>query len=1107
MIRAVGLARRSAVFVIAALVATLAIAPSVDAQISFSKRTLAVTSNLNAPTSLQFGPDGRLYVAQQDGTIRAYNISRNSQGNYSVTATEVINQVKNIQNHDDDGVVNSGINNRLCTGLLVTGTAQTPVLYVTSADPRIGGGADGTDKNLDTNSGIVSRLTKNGSSWTKLDIVRGLPRSEENHTGNGMALDLDGDKLYVAQGGNTNQGAPSINFAQLPEYALSAAILEIDLEVIGDSTYNLPTLNDEDRSGSSDANDPFGGNNGKNQARLVPGGPVQIYAPGFRNPYDVMVTEAGRMYTIDNGPNGGWGDVPVGEGGSNCTNGISEPGVSHWDNLHHIPSRGYYAGHPNPTRARTANTFNSSNPQSPVSSNNTVECDYRAPGAGDGALFTFKRSTNGLVEYTASNFGDAMEGDLLATSFDNQIWRIQLNGAGTAVASATPLFASVGSEPLDVTTQGDNAVFPGTVWVAEHALDSIIVYEPADLDTCTGADNASLDEDDDGFDNADEIDNGTNPCSAGDTPPDIDGDFWSDLNDIDDDNDGTPDTDDPFAIDADDGTETEIPLLYGWENDDPFIGGLLGLGFTGLITNGDDDYVDLFDADEMTAGGAAGVVTVERASEGDARGNLNTQSNGFQVGFPVPTDSDEVSVHTSVVAPFLGIEPEPEQSLGLFVGNGDQDNYFKIVASAGTGEGAIETLLEVDGEVTVGASDVVFFPGPASVELFIVIDRVEQTVQGGYALANDGVRGPIFPLGEPIDIPGAWLTDSDQGLAAGIISTSRGAAPSFAATWDRLEVSIGRAFCTDPVECDVDGDGLVGDADPCVFEARNLCFGPPALDRTSSKPIRLNANVSSAECSGEKTDCNGDVWQADFGYNQAGNSSICNLGGGGEGCVISGIAEIFGCEDEPTEDIFQCSHTDPAGAPELVYDFNVPDGEYVVNLYFANTFNGTTAPGSRLFDIEVEGAIAYADFDQVAAAGGSGRAVVRTAVADVSDGNGLQIEFVHGLENPTLKAIEVLRDITVTTTTSTTTITSTTSTSTTTTSTTLPASLCGDGNGDGRIAAVDALVVLRTAVGLGQCDECVCDVDESGVVGATDALAVLSASVGSPVALDCIPCP
>ena len=291
-------------------------------------------------------------------------------------------------------------------------------------------------------------------------------------------------------------------------------------------------------------------------------------------------------------------------------------------------------------------------------------------------------------------------------------------------------------------------------------------------------DNANLDEDDDGFDNADEIDNGTDPCSQADYPADVDGDFWSDLNDIDDDNDGILDTDDAFAIDADNGTKTEVPLLYGWENDDPAIGGLLDLGFTGLMTNGIDNYADLFDADEMTAGGAAGVLTVERVSEGDARGNLDSQRNGFQFGVPVPGSLDAISIHATVVAPFLGLEPEPAQSLGLFVGNGDQDNYFKVVASAGDGEGAVETLLEVGGTAMPGTSDVVFLPGPDAVDLYIIVDRVERTVEGGYSLTSSGVRGPITPLGEPVEIPAGWITNSGRGLAAGIISTSRGAAPA-----------------------------------------------------------------------------------------------------------------------------------------------------------------------------------------------------------------------------------------------------------------------------------------------------------------------------------------
>ena len=129
----------------------------------------------------------------------------------------------------------------MVTGILVAGTANNPEIYVASGDPRFGAGPSGNDTNLDTNSVIISRLTKNGDSWSKTDLVRGLPRSEENHQGNGMQLSADGNTLFISMGGHTNMGVPSNNFARLPEYALSSAILEIDLAQIGNSTCLLYT--------------------------------------------------------------------------------------------------------------------------------------------------------------------------------------------------------------------------------------------------------------------------------------------------------------------------------------------------------------------------------------------------------------------------------------------------------------------------------------------------------------------------------------------------------------------------------------------------------------------------------------------------------------------------------------------------------------------------------------------------------------------------------------------------------------------------------------------------------------------------------------------------
>jgi hypothetical protein len=505
---------------------------------NFSVSTLSGVS-LGNSTSLQFGADNRLYVTQQDGTIKALTIQRTAPNIYQVTATEVINLVRDIPNYDDSGTRNFTLTTRQVTGILVAGTAASPILYVSSSDPRIGGGSGGeNDLNTDTNSGIISRLTRSGGTWSKVDLVRGLPRSEENHATNGMQLDPATNTLYVAQGGNTNAGSPSVNFAYMCETALSAAILSVDLNAINAMSvktdgygqkylYDLPTLDDPNpsrahNSNGSNVNDPFGGNDGLNQAKLVVGGPVQIYASGFRNPYDLVITKSpgheGKMYSFDNGANPGWGGYPKNEGTSGTVTNEYVDGeagfVNNKDNLHLITGRGFYGGHPNPIRANPTGAgwfhFDNSQPAGsqavyslaptsdwpsvPPSLANPVEGDFRQPGTEDGALMISSSSTNGLTEYVATNFSGAMQGNLIAACYDGRVLRIALNSSGTAVTNGTEVLASgFGSLPLDVTAPdpGHGAPFLGTIWIVHYQPGKISILEPADFDspgssTCTG---------------------------------------------------------------------------------------------------------------------------------------------------------------------------------------------------------------------------------------------------------------------------------------------------------------------------------------------------------------------------------------------------------------------------------------------------------------------------------------------------------------------------------------------------------------------------------------------------------------------------------------------
>ena len=791
---------------------------SVPATINFDVNTLLGETAAN-PTSLQFGPDGRLYVADLKGAVHAFKIAETAAGGYSVTAAETINLVKSIANHNDDGALNASVAGRQVTGLVVTGTAAQPVIYVSSSDPRWGGGADGGDTGLDTNSGVITRLTKTATGWAKLDIVRGLPRSEENHSTNGLAYDAATNTLLVAQGGHTNAGAPSQKFAYLNEYALSAAILSVDLGKIGNKTYDIPTVDDPTRAQDG----VFGGNDGLNMAQLVAGGPVQVFSPGYRNIYDLTITEAGRIYTVDNGPNPTWGGWPTNEGGGNATNQYnpSEPGstsVNNKDGLH-LVTKGYYGGHPNPLRAnpdgaglytdndaglavwrKQGGTGKNDLPASwmpvPNSLAKPVEGDYQQPGVDDGALYAWGGglSVNGLDEYTGAAFGGQLRGDLLAAALDSDtLFRIELNAAGTAVTKVSTLAANFANQPVDVIAQGDGGPFPGTVWVA--SLDGkISVFRPK-----AGGGTAG-DADGDGYADADELANGTDPNNAASKPPDHDGDFTSDLKDADDDNDSLADVADHFARDAANGTNVLITadrgLLYPMFSTDPGTG-MFGLGFTGLMSNGTTDYLKQYDKDNILAGGATGTLTVIRSTAGDAIKAVNSQDNAFQFGVELDPTLAAATVTARVLNPFKTQAPQDYQSSGLQIGPGHQDSYLKIVLSSIDGLGGIEVLYEEGGvvksAVRYAASGVLTSD---SVDLFLTVEPGSGVVRPSWQYTTSAGQ-TLSGAGDPVVVGGQVLSairgdyankGVASGLAVGVINTHYGTTSPIEASYDSLAV-------------------------------------------------------------------------------------------------------------------------------------------------------------------------------------------------------------------------------------------------------------------------------------------------------------------------------
>ncbi|WP_162558723.1 PKD domain-containing protein [Robertkochia solimangrovi] len=849
--------------------------------------------NINNPTSIDFGPNGKLYVSQQNGVIYEYEIERDEadagNGTYTVINSTAISEIKNnIFNHNDDGTVNT-LKARQITGILTAGTAETPILYVTSSDSRIGGGTAGTDNNLDMNSGILSRLTWNGSSWDKVDLVRGLPRCEENHSTNGMATFEKNGRHYllIQQGGNTNQGAASNNFAGSIEFFLSAALLVVDLDQIDEIAsnnggpfldprygntpfvYDLPTLNDPERedidntspefpyginhplyNATIDLGDPFGGNNGLNMAFSEPGGPVQIFAPGFRNAYDVVINENGQIFSFDNGPNKDWGGPPriydsAGNFKGDFSSATYEPaagdyvtseynytnGNQYFDHLHHIGNisdefQTYYGGHTDPIRAfpskaglykyefdgtnwvetasydfidRLVGVSGYFNDSFSISDfpDDPRQGDYyknNASHPNTHVLESNEKSTNGMAVYTASNFNGAIKGNLLAASYDGSIHRFQTAADGNSLENKDNKFLTgFGSIPLDVTAQGDNEIFPGTIWAVTYADDNITVFEPGDFINCLSQDDPEFDPtadyDGDGYTNEDEILSGTNYCSGGSAPMDNDGDFISDLMDDDDDNDGIPDFSDPFPIDANNGLNVEMPINYPFWNNDPGTG-FLGLGFTGLMLNTvtDTEYLDLYDLSFMSFGGAAGKATVDEVTTGTARGSTNDQDYGFQFGMNADSNSLPFTIQGEIEVPFNNIEAKTGQYYGIYIGTGDQDNYFSIEISTGTtygdGKNGISIYREENQIGTESLFDVEGLTEANAIELYIQVKPSSNKVQAYYSI-DSGAN--LYPVGDEMDLPAGVLDPNDEfGVAVGMISSTTASAGTFSATWDYI---------------------------------------------------------------------------------------------------------------------------------------------------------------------------------------------------------------------------------------------------------------------------------------------------------------------------------
>ena len=130
----------------------------------------------------------------------------------------------------------------------------------------------------------------------------------------------------------------------------------------------------------------------------------------------------------------------------------------------------------------------------------------------------------------------------------------------------------------------------------------------------------------------------------------------------------------------------------------------------------------------------------------------------------------------------------------------------------------------------------------------------------------------------------------------------------------------------------------------------------------------------------------GNTWEADRGFLD------------GQTVDRAADLQITGTNDP---DLFRTERYSMSG-----YTFTVPNGKYTVNLYFAETYEGISGVGQRVFSFSVQGK-EHKDFDLWKETGGFARVKVITEVVDVTNGK-IEIKFTPNIENPEINGIEII---------------------------------------------------------------------------------------------------
>ncbi len=394
-------------------------------------------------TCAQWGPDGKLYVAVLDGSLRVLTYD----DEWSITSIQYKPGVSGLTNRDTLGMAFNPFD-------LYDPQDPTSIkLYVSHGEQYHNGGGPFTGPSYFT--GQVSVLE--GPNFDDPEpLITQLPVSNHDHSVNGPFFDDNGD-LLLCVGGNTNAGVKAGPLGDVPESPLSAAILRAFTSRPG---FNGTILYQDTATGVYVDDQVFG-----EQVDVAPGVDIEVYAPGFRNSLDMVLHTNGYMYATDNGANAGFGPASI-----SLTADLG-PGSANAQDEVNLVEQGIYYGSANRARGRYEDRETVYRHPSVAS----VPNEFRQP------LRIVNSSTNGIDEYRATAFNSAMRGELIAAKWNSGLYRLELGADGRRIDNAT-LYDSNSNTAFPPNKGLDVIAAPGgALIVIDYSGNKIRVQVPDDV--------------------------------------------------------------------------------------------------------------------------------------------------------------------------------------------------------------------------------------------------------------------------------------------------------------------------------------------------------------------------------------------------------------------------------------------------------------------------------------------------------------------------------------------------------------------------------------------------------------------------------------------------